>query len=84
MREWSLQEVSESFSAIVDAARAGEPQRVSLQGQPVVVVLAEEEYERLRGLEREGIPTFGQLLLQMPQDDGEFERLSLSVRCNKE
>ena len=80
MTEWSLQDAKNRFSVLVNAARAGEPQRVTRRGRPVVVVLAVEEYERLRRLERAGAPTLGELLLEIPQDDGEFERLSLARR----
>ena len=59
---------------------AGEPQRVTRQGQLAVVVLSAEEYERLRRLEKADAPTPGELLLEMPQDDQEFERLSLPSR----
>ena len=42
------------------------------------MVLAVEEYERLRHLEKAMAPTFADLLLAMPRDDEEFERLSLA------
>ena len=45
-----------------------------------MVVLATEEYERLCRLEKAGAPTLGELLLEIPQDDEEFERLSLASR----
>ena len=48
--------------------------------QPAVVVLAVEEYERLRHVEKAMAPTFADLLLAMPQDDEEFERFSLPSR----
>ena len=80
MDEWSLQDVKNNLNALVDAALAGEPQRVTRRGRPVAVVLAAEEYERLRRLEKSYAPTLGELLLGMPQDDGEFERLSLGRR----
>jgi len=38
------------------------------------------EYERLRGLERARAPSFAELLLSMPQDDGEFSRDDVRVR----
>ena len=47
MAEWPLQDAKNMFSAVVNAALAGEPQRVTRRGQPAVVVLATEEYERL-------------------------------------
>ena len=80
MTEWPLQDAKNKFSALVNAALAGEPQRVTRRGQPAVVVLADEEYERLSRLEKAGAPTLGELLLEIPQDDREFERLSLPAR----
>ena len=80
MAEWSLQDAKNKFSAVVDAALAGEPQRVTRRGQPAVVVLAVEEYERLCRLELANAPSLGELLLEIPQDDGEFERLQLEPR----
>ena len=80
MTDWPLQDAKNKFSALVNAALAGEPQRVTRRGQPAVVVLASEEFERLCRLERSGAPTLGELLLDMPQDDQDFERLSLPAR----
>lgn len=80
MTEWPLQDAKNKFSALVNAALAGEPQQVTRRGEPAVVVLATEEYERLCRLERADAPTLGELLLEMPQDDIEFERLSLPAR----
>ena len=80
MAEWPLQDAKNKFSAVVDAALAGEPQRVTRRGQPAVVVLAVEEYERLCRRELANAPSFGELLLEIPQDDGEFERLQLEPR----
>ena len=80
MNEWPLQDAKNKFSAMVDAAVAGEPQRVTRRGKPAVVVLAVEEYERLCRLEKAKAPTFADLLLAIPQDDEEFERLQLPSR----
>lgn len=70
--DWSLQDAKNQFSAVVDAALAGEPQQVSRRGRPAVVVLAASDYERLRRHEQNHAPGFNDLLLAMPQDDGEF------------
>ena len=78
--EWPLQDAKNKFSALVNAALAGEPQQVTRRGHPAVVVLATEEYERLCRLEGAGAPTLGELLLEIPQDDREFERMSLPAR----
>ena len=77
MTEWPLQDAKNKFSALVNAALAGEPQRVTRRGEPAVVVLATEEYDRLCRLEKADAPTLGELLLEIPQDDGEFDRLAL-------
>ena len=80
MNEWPLQDAKNRFSAIVDAAVAGNPQRVMRRGKPAVVVIAAEEYERLCQLEIAKAPTFAELLLATPQDDGEFGSLRLPSR----
>ena len=80
MSEWSLQDAKNRFSAVVAAALAGEPQRVTRRGRPAVMVVAVEEDERLRHLEKAKAPTFAELLLSIPQDGGEFERIELPSR----
>ena len=80
MSDWPLQDAKNKFSAVVDAALGGEAQRVTRRGQPAVVVLAVEEYERLCRLERASAPSLAELLLDIPQDDVEFERLHLPSR----
>ena len=80
MAEWAIQDAKNKFSALVNAALAGEPQRVTRRGQPAVVVLSAEEYDRLCRLERTHAPSLAELLLEIPQDDQEFERLPISDR----
>ncbi len=80
MTDWTLRDARNRFGALVDAALAGTPQRVTRRGKPAVVVLAVDEYERLRKLEKTRPSSFVDMLLQMPQDDGEFERLPLPER----
>ncbi len=80
MTQWDLQDAKRKFSALVNAALAGETQQITRRGQPVVVVLATEEYERLCRLDRADAPTFGELLLEIPQDDREIERIPLPTR----
>lgn len=77
---WSLHEAKNRFSAVVDAALRGEPQVVTRRGKPVSVVLSVEAYERLQRLEQAAAPSFTSLLLDLPQDDEPFERLSLRQR----
>lgn len=80
MSEWKLQDAKSKFSELVNEALAGKPQHVTRREQPVVVVLAADEYERLRRMERAEAPTFAELLLEIPQDDQEFERMSVPAR----
>lgn len=80
MNEWPLHDAKNRFSAVVAAAVAGEPQRVTRRGKPAVVVLAVEEYERLRLTEAAVAPSLAEVLLAMPRDDGEFERRPLTFR----
>ena len=64
MTDWPLQDAKNRFSAVVDAALGGAPQRVTRRGRPAVVVLAAEEYERLCRLEKANAPTLAGLLLE--------------------
>ena len=81
MGEWSLQDAKNRFSAVVDAALAGEPQRVTRRGRPAVVVLAVEEYERLCKREPNNTPNFVEHLLAIPKGgDFDFERTPLEPR----
>ena len=81
MADWNLQAARNRFSAVVNAALAGEPQRVARRGQPAVVVIAVEEYERLRQRLPDTVPTFVDHLLVIPKDgDFDFERWPLEPR----
>ena len=50
MQTLSAKDAKYSFGRLIDLARA-EPVAVAKHGRPVVVVLAVEEYERLKALE---------------------------------
>jgi antitoxin Phd len=77
-RSWSVQDAKNRFSEVVEAARLT-PQTVTKHGKPAVVVVNVEEYERLRRLECANAPSFAELLLAIPQDDGEFPRLRVRL-----
>ena len=80
MVEWSLQDAKNRFSAVVKAAVGGSPQRVTRRGKAAVVVIDAAEYDRLRHLENARGPSLSDLLLAMPQDDGEFKRAGPTLR----
>jgi prevent-host-death family protein len=78
-RNWSVQDAKNRFSELVEAARRA-PQTVIRHGKPAVVVVGVAEYDRLRRLERARAPSFADVLLAMPQDDGEFPRNQVRMR----
>ena len=78
-RSWSVQDAKNRFSEVVEAARK-RPQTVTKHGKPAVVVVAANEYERLRQCEKAKAPSFAELLLAMPQGGADFERLPLRPR----
>jgi prevent-host-death family protein len=80
-RSWTLQDAKNRFSAVVEAARRGEPQLVTRRGAPAVVVVAAEEYVRLRTCEQAAQPSFVDHLLAMPRDDESFERIKAEPRA---
>ena len=81
---WNLQDAKNKFSQVVNDALAGTPQVVLRRGQPTVVVISTDAYDRLLK-QRDGGPTsFRDLLLSMPQetdslDDG-IGRADLQLR----
>ena len=81
MAEWSSHDAKNRFSAVVNAALAGEPQTVTRRGVPTVVVLAVDDYERLLQAEKIGALTFIEHLMDIPKDGPEdlFDRLPLKL-----
>jgi len=45
--QWALQEAKNRLSYVVEQAVTSGPQTITVRGQPKVVVLATEEYERI-------------------------------------
>jgi antitoxin Phd len=78
-RTWSVQDAKNRFSEVVEAAQR-KPQTVTKHGKPAVVVVAADEYERLRKLQQLKAPSFPELLLAMPRGDVEFERIPAKPR----
>ena len=76
---WSVQDAKNRFSEVVEAARE-KPQTVTKHGKRAVVVVAAEEYDRLKKLEKRHAPSFKEHLLNMPKDGGTFERMKVRFR----
>ena len=65
---WNLQDAKNKFSEVVNAAIAGTPQVVSRRGQPAVVILSTDAYDRLLKQGDNAPTSFRDLLLSMPQE----------------
>ncbi len=66
---WTLQDAKNRFSAVVDAALAGQPQQVTRRGKPAVVVLSSAEYARLLAGAVKERESFADHLLGFPGAD---------------
>lgn len=77
---WTLQDAKNRFSAVVDAALAGQPQEVSRRGKPAVVVLSAAEYDRMRQAAQERRGSFVQHLMSFPAADAPEERATVTAR----
>lgn len=47
MKTWSLQDAKARFSELVNRSMSEGPQEVTRRGEPAVVVIAAEEFERM-------------------------------------
>jgi antitoxin Phd len=77
---WSFQDAKSRFGAIVEAARRGQPQIVTRRGVPAAVVLSIEDCEHFARERSPTVPTFTDVLLSLPQDDGDFESFDAGLR----
>ena len=77
---WTLQDAKARFSAVVDAALAGEPQEVTRRGKPAVVVVGAEDWARMKGATRAS--GFAAHLAAIPKgDDADpFPRAAIESR----
>lgn len=73
MREIQLRDAKASLSAVVDDVVRGEPAIITRHGKPEVVVLSFAEWQRLSH-----VPSFGQLLMAAPLDEGDLSPRSSS------
>lgn len=78
---WSVQDAKNKFSAVVDAALAGQPQEVTRRGKPAVVVLSSQEYHRLLNAAVGARESFAAHLLTFPAEQPvEIERARVQPR----
>ncbi|MDN5872232.1 MAG: type II toxin-antitoxin system Phd/YefM family antitoxin [Nitrococcus sp.] len=69
MREWALQDAKARLSELVRLAMEHEPQEITLRGEPAVVVISREDYERLR----QPKPNFVELIRNSPLMDVDID-----------
>ncbi len=77
---WTLQDAKNRFSAVVDAALAGQPQEVSRRGKPAVVVLSAADYAQMRAAASERRGSFVQHLLGLPAARDDEKRADVAPR----
>lgn len=77
---WTLQDAKNRFSAVVDAALAGQPQEVSRRGKPAVVVLSAADYAQMRAAASERRGSFVQHLLKFPTSTAPECRAAIAPR----
>ena len=66
---WTLQDAKNKFSALVEEALAGRPQRVSRRGKPAVVVISVQDFDRLNMVAAENRRSFKDHLRDFPDLD---------------
>ena len=67
---WKLGEAKARFSEVVRLAAAGQPQRVTVHGRNAVVVVAADEFDRLRA--QRAAASLHELLSKSPLNRLEF------------
>lgn len=75
MQEIQLREAKATLSSVIDQARQGQPSIITRRGRPEAVVLSFEEWQRLSQ-----VPSFGQLLMAAPLEDGDLPERQGGVR----
>ena len=49
MRQWQLQDAKARFSEVVKRACSEGPQEITLRGEPAVILVSREEFEKMKG-----------------------------------
>ena len=75
MQEIQLREAKATLSSVIDQAQQGQPSIITRRGRPEAVVLSFEEWQRLSQ-----VPSFGQLLMAAPLEDGDLPERQGGVR----
>ncbi len=76
MGEWKLQDAKNKFSALVDAAIAGEPQHVTRGGKPAVVVVGSGLYRHLCQMAAGSVPNFDETVSEASLDGADVAGLT--------
>ena len=79
-RTWHLQDAKNRFSEVVDAAMTGEPQVVTRRGKPAVVVLSNQDYDRVKSALAKKVDDFVSFLLNAPKGDIAIGRVAVKQR----
>ena len=72
MQNWPLEEARKHISDLVNCAIEKGPQRVTRHGKRAVIVVSEDEWERVN----KSVPSFGRLLASFPLSREDLPRRS--------
>jgi prevent-host-death family protein len=75
LQDWKLEDAKARFSEVVRLAREQGPQRVTVYGEDVVVILSAADYARLAPTVEQ--PSLPALLSQSPLRDLDFEQAGI-------
>jgi prevent-host-death family protein len=70
MQNWPLEEARKHISDLVTSALEKGPQRVTRHGKSAVIVVSEDEWDRVN----KTVPSFGRLLASFPLSREELPR----------
>ena len=83
MRQWALQDAKARLSEVVRLACEHEPQEITLRGEPAVVVVSRQDYERLTGAGESLVdfmrrsPLYGDEEIEFPRDKSPTREVGL-------
>ena len=77
---WQLEDAQKNLPQMAYSALFGEPQKIILRNQEVVILLSEQKYRQKIEKEKTNSVQFINHLLSIPKDDMEFDPIKIDAR----
>ncbi len=77
---WQLEDAQKHLPEMAYSALCGEPQRIALRNNEVVILMSENEYRHFIEKEKCHSENFIKHLINIPKDDLEFETTKIKTR----